>query len=146
MTATHKALLLSLFVFPGAGLWALGQRGRAMVFALPAAVAVIYLFQGIWQIAMSLAEQSAEAILRLDFASVFAQVHTAVAQAEQLQTPVWVFIAAWILGLASTYSVGKLQEQKQLAAAQAEQPQNAPQPQADAIQPEPSQQKPSQQQ
>ncbi len=113
MTATHKALLISLLVFPGAGLWALGQRGRAMVFALPAAVAIIFLFQGIWEIAQSLAEQSAEAILRLDFAAVFAKVHAAVAQAEQLQTPIWVFIAAWILGMASTYSVGKLLEQQQ---------------------------------
>jgi len=115
MSNSTKALLCSAFIFPGAGLWLLGERGRACVFALPAAVAIINLTQGIWRIAQHVKEQLLSGELALDLPQIVAQVHLALAEASQLETSVWVFLAAWILGLASTYSVARLKQSRTAA-------------------------------
>lgn len=117
MKPSTKAVIYSTFIFPGAGLWSLGQRGRAAVFAIPALIAVGYMLVGSWRIAKRIADQMAQEILAtgqlsLDLGYILTQVREAVAQSSGLQEAQWIFIAAWLLSIASSYAVGKLHEQK----------------------------------
>lgn len=117
MKPSTKAVIYSTFIFPGAGLWSLGQRGRAAVFAIPALVAVGYMLVGSWRIAKRIADQMAQEILAtgqfsLDLGYILTQVREAVAQSSGLQEAQWIFIAAWLLSIASSYAVGKLHDQK----------------------------------
>lgn len=117
MKPSTKAVIYSAFIFPGAGLWSLGQRGRAAVFAIPAIVAVGYMLVGSWRIAQRIADQMAQEILAtgqlsLDLGYILTQVREAVAQHPGLRDAQWIFIAAWLLSIASSYAVGKLQDEK----------------------------------
>lgn len=116
MKPTTKAVIYSALIFPGLGLWSLGQRKRAAIFGIPAAAAVIYMLVGAWRIAQRIADQLAQEILAtgqvsLDIGSLLTQVRAAVAEAPGLQDAQWIFLLSWILGIFSTYAVGKLQEQ-----------------------------------
>lgn len=126
MISITKAVLVSALVYPGAGLWALGQRARAAVFAVPATVAVFYLLSGISRIAHQIAEKIVNGGMGFDLARINAEVHQAIAQARDLDTALWVFVAAWILGIASTYSVGKLRDQQQAQQQPKQQPPQEP--------------------
>lgn len=117
MKPSTKAVIYSTFIFPGAGLWSLGQRARAAVFGIPALLAVGYMMVGSWLIARRIADQLAQEILAtgqfsLDPAYILKQVREAIAGDSGLQDAQWIFLAAWLLSIASSYAVGKLQDQK----------------------------------
>ena len=121
MKPSIKAAVYSAFIFPGAGLWALGQKGRAAVFAVPAIVAVMYMMVGTWGIARKIADGLANEILatgqiNIHLGAILAQVHQAVAESPNLENAQWIFVASWIISIFSSYAVGRLQEQSPPAA------------------------------
>lgn len=118
MKLSTKAALWSALVFPGAGLWFLKQPGRALVFMIPALLAIAYLLLNVWRIAQGIADQLAQDILAsgrlaIDFSGLLVQVHTAIAANPSLAQAQWLFVAAWGISIVSSYSVGRLQEQAQ---------------------------------
>lgn len=128
MKPLTKAVLYSALVFPGLGLWSLGKRSRAMVFAIPALAALIYMLVESWKIAHRIAEQLSQEILAtgqisLDISSILSQVRNAIAEASGLQDAQWIFILSWILGIVSTYAVGRSLEQHKISPATPSTPQ-----------------------
>jgi hypothetical protein len=123
MKPSIKAAVYSAFIFPGAGLWALGQKGRAAVFAVPALIAVLYMMVGAWGIARKIADNLTKEILatgqiNIDFGAILLQVHQAMVESPNLKNAQWIFIASWIISIFSSYAVGRLQEQHQPTADQ----------------------------
>jgi hypothetical protein len=121
MKPSTKAAIYSAFIFPGAGLWDLGQRGRAAVFGVPALIAMIYMMVGIWGIARKIADGLNNEILatgqiNIDIGAILAQVHRALAESPNLENAQWIFVASWIISIFSSYAVGRLQEQSPPAA------------------------------
>jgi hypothetical protein len=128
MKPSTQAVIYSALIFPGLGLWLLGKRGRAAVFAMPAIAAIVYMLIGAWKIAHRIAEQLSEEILAtgqisLDIGSILGQVRAAVADAPGLQDAQWIFLLSWILGIVSTYAVGRSLEQTQPSPATSSTPQ-----------------------
>lgn len=119
MKLAVKAALYSGLVFPGAGLLVLRQAARAAIFGVPALIALIYMMSEIYAIAQRLANQivSGELPLRLDV--IYAAIHNAIFEAKELEGPLWIFIAAWIISIFSSYAAGNLMDQKAAAEQQA---------------------------
>ncbi|ACE83914.1 hypothetical protein [Cellvibrio japonicus] len=117
MKISTKAALYSAFIFPGAGLWYLKHHSRALVFGIPALLAVIYLFVGAWRIAQRIAEDLSRDILatgqfNLNLGEILLQVRQATAADPSLEQAQWFFVAAWLISIFSSYAVGRLQEQQ----------------------------------
>lgn len=121
MKPSIKAALYSAFIFPGAGLWELGQKARAAVFAVPALIAVLYMMVGAWGIAWKIADEliieiQATGQINIDLWGILTQVRQAMAESPNLENAQWILVIAWLLSIASSYAVGKLQEQSPPAA------------------------------
>jgi hypothetical protein len=121
MKPSTKAAIYSAFIFPGAGLWVLGQKGRAAVFGVPALIAVMFIMVGTWGIARKIADELIKEILatgqiNIDLWAILAQVRQAVTESPNLENAQWIFVASWIISIFSSYAVGKLQEQSQPSA------------------------------
>ncbi len=116
MKLSTTAALWSAFVFPGVGLLYLKHYGRALVFMIPALLAMGYLLFNIWRIAQGIADQLTQDILAtgrfaISITDLLAQVHAAIAANPALEQAQWVFVAAWAISIVSSYSVGRLKEQ-----------------------------------
>lgn len=118
MTQAQRAALASAFIFPGAGLWLLGQRLRSAIFALPAAAIIALLFINLFKVALRLdAELQAEANkgnYALDLAYLWRELHSAVFASPYWAEGKWLLLAAWLLSILSSYFAGK---KRDLAAA-----------------------------
>jgi len=119
MKKSTKAVLYSALVFPGAGLWWLKHYKRALVFIVPALVALWYLcstlYNSIAPIYKKMLRDAEEGILIVDpsnmsglYMKLYQEIQQSIAlHQDQLYIAKAILIAAWICSMASSYFVGK---------------------------------------
>ncbi|AQT61500.1 hypothetical protein CBP51_12565 [Cellvibrio mixtus] len=111
MTHAKRAAIASAFIFPGAGLFMLGQRWRACVFAVPSAVIIGLLFINLMQVALQLSNELDAKAKRgdfgLDLPYLWNTLHSAVFESPYWADGKWLLLAAWLFSIMSSYAVGK---------------------------------------
>lgn len=119
MTHAKRAAIASAFIFPGAGLFMLGQRLRGCVFAVPAALIIGLLFINLLQVALQLSNELDAKAKRgdfgLDIPYLWNSLHGAVFESPYWAEGKWLLLAAWLFSIMSSYAVGKkrdLEEQQ----------------------------------
>lgn len=116
MKPSTKAALWSGLVFPGLGLWMLKHYGRALIFMIPALLALVFLLVNTWRIAQQIADGLVQDILAsgslaINPGHILLQVREAIAANPLLEQCQWFFIAAWGISIISSYFAGRVQEQ-----------------------------------
>lgn len=119
MTHAKRAAIASAFIFPGAGLFMLGQRLRGCVFAVPAALIIGLLFINLLQVALQLSNELDAKAKRgdfgLDIPYLWNSLHGAVFESPYWAEGKWLLLAVWLFSIMSSYAVGKkrdLEEQQ----------------------------------
>lgn len=119
MTHAKRAAIASAFIFPGAGLFMLGQRLRGCVFAVPATLIIGLLFINLLQVALQLSNELDAKAKRgdfgLDIPYLWNSLHGAVFESPYWAEGKWLLLAAWLFSIMSSYAVGKkrdLEEQQ----------------------------------
>lgn len=111
MNNAKRAALASAFIFPGAGLFILGQRVRGCIFAVPAALIIFLLMMNLVRVALQLnAElqtQAEQGHFAIDIVHMWNALHGAVFASPYWADGKWLLLAAWVLSIISAYSVGK---------------------------------------
>lgn len=111
MTHAKRAAIASAFIFPGAGLFMLGQRLRGCVFAVPAALIIGLLFINLLQVALQLSNELDAKAKRgdfgLDIPYLWNSLHGAVFESPYWAEGKWLLLAAWLFSIMSSYAVGK---------------------------------------
>ncbi len=117
MSYAKRAAIASAFIFPGAGLFLLGQRLRGCVFAIPSALVIAMLFINLLQVALRLSNELDERAKRGDFALdipyLWHSLHNAVFDSPYWSQGKWLLLAAWICSIISSYAVGKKRDLQQ---------------------------------
>jgi hypothetical protein len=113
MRKSTRGVIYSLFICPGAGLWVLGEKKRALVFIIPTFIAVIILLTKIMQIAQIEVNKMMET-LSINFFLLYSKVHSQIYQDPSIRNILWFLLAAIILSSISSYFVGKKQEQEKV--------------------------------
>ncbi len=117
MKKSTRGAIYSLLICPGAGLWVLGEKKRALVFIIPTLIAVMLLLTRIFTITQKIANQlpitslSPEALVDT-FKLLYAETHKQIYQDPSIVNILWLILAAMILSSISSYFVGKKQEQE----------------------------------
>lgn len=115
MKKSTKAALLSAFVFPGVGLWWLKRFTRACIFMVPAIIALTYITICLYAIAQALQLNMASGVIDIDpfnMERTMTQVQNfaddfIAKQHYHLDFARNILFASWILGIVSSYFVGK---------------------------------------
>jgi len=106
MKTSTRAVIFSLLIFPGAGLWVLGEKRRALVFIIPTTIALIILMKRIMEISQPIMNDMMESF-SLDFKLLFYQVHTKIYHDHSIRNILWFLLAAFVLSSISSYFVGR---------------------------------------
>ena len=113
---SHRALFFSLAVFPGAGLWAIGEKIRALVFIIPCALACILMVSRIMSITQQITQRMVDEFIPLtveNFVSLFFDIRHQI-YADSIIREYLLFLAiAWLLSGLSSYFAGKKKELEQ---------------------------------
>lgn len=122
MSHAKRAAIASALIFPGAGLFMLGQRLRGCIFAVPSAAILGLLLFNLLQVAVTLSNELDAKAKRgefgLDIPYLWHSLHNAVFASPYWAEGKWLLLAAWLFSIASSYAVGKkrdLHEQQQTA-------------------------------
>ncbi|MFC3115635.1 hypothetical protein [Cellvibrio fontiphilus] len=117
MSHAKRAAIASAFIFPGAGLFLLGQRLRGCIFAVPSALIIGLLFINLLQVAIQLSNELDERAKRGDFALdipyLWQSLHNAVFASPYWEQGKWLLLAAWLFSITSSYAVGKKRDLEQ---------------------------------
>lgn len=113
---SHRALFFSLAVFPGAGLWAIGEKTRALIFIVPCALACILMVGRIMSITQQITQRMVDEFIPLtaeNFVSLFFDIRHQI-YADSIIREYLLFLAiAWLLSGLSSYFAGKKKELEQ---------------------------------
>lgn len=111
MSHALRAAISSACIFPGAGLFLLRRYIRGCVFAVPAALVVLMLFNNLiataFRISDRLDQQAREGNFAFDAVAIFHELHGALFASPYWQDGKWILLASWLLSIASSYFVGK---------------------------------------
>lgn len=122
MTHAKRAAIASALIFPGAGLFMLGQRLRGCIFAIPAALIIGLLFINLFQVALQLSNELDANAKRgdfgLDLPYLWNTLHGAVFESPYWADGKWLLLAAWLCSIMSSYAVGKKRDVEEQQAAQ----------------------------
>lgn len=110
---SHRALFYSLAVFPGAGLWLLGEKRRALIFILPSSLITLLMLKKVMQITQDMMQKMLDGLMPFDFINLFLEIRRDIYANPDIQHYLIILLAAWILGGLSTYFVSKKQEKGQ---------------------------------
>jgi hypothetical protein len=113
MKPSTRALIFSLLIFPGAGLWVLGKRKRALVFIIPTSIILILLMIRLISIAQSAINKMITQTFSIDIVRLYLDVHGQLYSDPSIRQFLWLLLAAIILSSISSYFVGKKIEQEQ---------------------------------
>lgn len=106
-----RAAILSATIFPGAGLFFLRHYVRGCIFAVPALVVIVMLFNNLFVVAFQLNEQMAEEAakgnLMPDISHMWSSLHGAIFASPYWQQGKWLLLASWLLSIISSYAAGK---------------------------------------
>jgi CDP-diglyceride synthetase len=111
MKKSTRAVILSLFVFPGAGLWVLGEKKRALIFMVPTFIALVALVAKIMEIAQREVQKMFDS-LTMDLLQLFSRVHHQIYTDPGIWKILWFLLAAVILSSVTGYFVGIKKEQE----------------------------------
>jgi hypothetical protein len=113
MTRTQRALIYSLLVFPGAGLWTLGEKIRSLIFMIPCLIVCIFLVGDIMHITQTMTQQMVDGLIPFDVLNLFLEIRRQIYADQGVRHYLVILVAAWILGGLSTYFVSKKQNSEQ---------------------------------
>lgn len=106
-----RAAICSACIFPGAGLFLLGQYVRGCIFAVPAGVIVLMLFKNLFATAFRindhLRQEAEQGNFSFDVMAIFNALHGSLFASPYWQDGKWILLASWLLSIASSYFVGK---------------------------------------
>jgi hypothetical protein len=111
MKKSTRGAIYSLLICPGAGLWVLGEKKRALVFIIPTVIAAILLLMKIITIAQKEVNIMMETF-SINFFLLYSKVHSQIYHDPSIRNILWFLLAAIILSSISSYFVGKKQEQE----------------------------------
>jgi len=109
MKKSTKAILLSAFVFPGAGQISLKRYKRAFVFIIPVLVSTIYVITGAIQQAVMILEKIEAKGSIIDINQIL-QIVTDVQNVSEtvfLQRLFYLIMIFWIASIIDAYKIGK---------------------------------------
>lgn len=112
MKKSTRAVIYSLFIFPGAGLWALGEKKRALIFIVPTLVALILLIARLMTISQAILDKMLMETFSIDIKRLYLDIHHQLYSDPSIRNFLWFLLAAIILSSISSYFVGKKQEQE----------------------------------
>jgi hypothetical protein len=113
MKPSTRAFIFSLLIFPGAGLWVLGKKQRALVFIIPTSIILILLMVRLISIAQSAINKMITQTFSIDIVRLYLDVHSQLYNDPSIRKFLWLLLAAIILSSISSYFVGKKIEQEQ---------------------------------
>jgi hypothetical protein len=119
MKKSTRGAIYSLLVFPGAGLWVLGEKKRALIFIIPTIIAVVLLMTRIFTITQNIANQLPITNLSIEsfidtFKVLYAETRTQIYQDSSVIHFLLVLLVAMIISSVFSYFVGKKQEQEEI--------------------------------
>lgn len=112
MKPSTRAFIFSLLIFPGAGLWALGKKQRALMFIIPTSILLILLMVRLISITQSIINKMITQTFSIDIKRLYLEVHSQLFSDPLIQQFLWLLLAAMILSSISSYFVGKKMEQE----------------------------------
>lgn len=107
MKISQRALIYSLLVFPGAGLWTLGEKIRALIFIIPCIIVCVFMLGDIMHITQEMTQKMVDGLIPFDVLNLFLEVRRQIYSDPGIRHYLVILIAAWILGALSTYFVSK---------------------------------------
>jgi len=109
---TKKAVLLSAFLFPGAGHYFLKRYFTAMLLGIVAAGGLYFLIVETLARSRQIAEQILAGEIPYDLATItqLASMHSAGSDARLLNTATTAVAIAWLIGMVDSYRVGRQQD------------------------------------
>ena len=111
MGNAKRAAILSAVIFPGAGLFFLRHPLRGCIFAIPAALIILLLFNNLLDVALrlnaELQEQVAAGQFGFDLAYMAKDLHSAIFASPSWNEGKWMLLASWLLSIISSYFAGK---------------------------------------
>lgn len=112
MKPSTRAFIFSLLIFPGAGLWILGQKRRALIFIIPTLIILILLIVRLMTITQTIINKMVEKTFSIDIKRLYLEVHNQLYNDPSIRQFLYFLLAAIILSSISSYFVGKKQEQE----------------------------------
>ena len=107
MSRSTIALLLSAVVFPGAGHLYLKRRGRALLFIVPALVAVAYFIMDVTRRASDIVDQIMSGSMGTDPMAIAARLEQAGPTSFLLDLAMYVMLACWIGAAFDAWLLGR---------------------------------------
>lgn len=113
-----RAAIASALIFPGAGLFMLGQHLRGAIFAVPSVLIIALLFKDLMLSALSIqAELQAQldqshstqvlSLLREQLPIIWHRLHRALFESSYWAQGRWLLLAAWLCSIISAYQYGQ---------------------------------------
>ena len=113
MKHSHRAALYSLVIFPGAGLWAIGEKKRALIFIIPCVIVCILMVANIMHITQEMTQKMVDGLIPFDVINLFLEVRRQIYADPAVRRYLLILIAAWLLSGLSSYFAGKKKELEQ---------------------------------
>ncbi|WP_370980809.1 hypothetical protein [Agaribacterium sp. ZY112] len=117
MSPAKQAALYSALIYPGAGLWHLRRHTFALVFIVPATLALIIVLIGVWQIANVVADQAVQEILQsgkfnINIADIMQSIREGISTKPELVKAKWVLLIIWLISIITSYMYGLKSDRK----------------------------------
>lgn len=106
MDRSVKAALLSGLVFPGAGQWFLGRRGRAMVFLVPALAAAWYFGSAVMEPLLGISREILAGTLPFDPFVIQARVDQTRIDTTSMNLAALVMLVSWVGSALDAWRLG----------------------------------------
>ncbi|MCP4984366.1 MAG: hypothetical protein GY935_28175 [Gammaproteobacteria bacterium] len=111
MSNSLKAALFSTLVFPGAGHFFLKKPIQGFILAAITVASICVLMVRIIEISQQISDRILSGEIPYDIARISEEVSKQVAGSFQLTDfTTWILIICWLVGIADSYRVGRLQE------------------------------------
>ena len=107
MKPTTKAVLMSALLFPGLGHVALKRARRGCLFAVPCALAVMYVLRQVLQLVLTLSDQVANGTLPLDVQMLSDRVDAAVNAMPGMNVALVICVVCWAGSIADAIWLGR---------------------------------------
>jgi len=112
MSKSSKAVLLSAFVFPGAGHFYLKKKITGSILAIAAFFGLYSIVAGMLELAQQIADKIVSGEIQPDMTIISELVtsHSNKADGQSLNIATTVLIISWVIGMADSYRVGRVIE------------------------------------
>ncbi|MBU1568202.1 MAG: hypothetical protein KJ630_21585 [Proteobacteria bacterium] len=117
MTRSIKAMLLSAFVFPGAGHFFLKRHICGLVLTSAAIASLYFLISGVAERALQITEKIQRGEVQLDVVAITELISTQPTgtEAQLFDIASAVLIITWLIGIVDSYRVGRIKGKEKVA-------------------------------